>query len=171
MYLGWTWKWKSQCCCCFTWIVFIEINFTVAFLLMRKTCDYQFASKVGGWGILRNGGGILVTGGMILKWGYWSPLFFASLPSPPLKTKKIRILKIWKNCWRYHHFTYIYQKLHEVWGTVPEIKTETDKIFVILGHFPPWKSKFWMKKACRDVIILHLHTKNHNHMMYASWDI
>ena len=40
--------------CCFTWIVFIELNFTLAFLLIRKTWDDQLADKVGGWGILRN---------------------------------------------------------------------------------------------------------------------
>ena len=40
----------------FSWIVFIELNFTVAFLLIRKSWDDGFAGKVGGWGILRNGG-------------------------------------------------------------------------------------------------------------------
>ena len=38
------------------WIVFIEVNFTVAFLLIRKTWDDGFAGQVGEWGILRNGG-------------------------------------------------------------------------------------------------------------------
>ena len=47
---------KPALCCCFTWIVFIELNFTVAFLLKRKTWDDRFASKVGGWVILRNRG-------------------------------------------------------------------------------------------------------------------
>ena len=51
---------KPTLCCCFTWIVFIELNFTVAFLLIRKSWDDRFAGKVGGvdggWGILRNGG-------------------------------------------------------------------------------------------------------------------
>ena len=42
--------------CCFTWTVFIELNCTVVFLLIRKCWDDQFASKVGGWGILRNRG-------------------------------------------------------------------------------------------------------------------
>ena len=46
---------KPTLCCCFTWIVFIELNFTVTFLLIRKTQDDRFAGKVGGWGILRNG--------------------------------------------------------------------------------------------------------------------
>ena len=35
---------------------------------MRKIWDNRFAGKLEGWGILRNGG-ILVIGGMILKWG------------------------------------------------------------------------------------------------------
>ena len=33
---------KPTLCCCFVWIVFIEINFTVAFLLIRKTWDGRF---------------------------------------------------------------------------------------------------------------------------------
>ena len=47
--------------CCFTWVRFIELNFTVSFLFIRKTWDDWFAGKVGGWGILRHGG-ILVMG-------------------------------------------------------------------------------------------------------------
>ena len=53
---------KPTLCCCFTWIVFIELNFTVAFLLIRKTWDDQFPGKVGGgmrdfkkWGDPSNG--------------------------------------------------------------------------------------------------------------------
>ena len=42
---------KPMLYCYFTWIVFIELNFTVAFLLIRKTWDEQFVSKVGGGGI------------------------------------------------------------------------------------------------------------------------
>ena len=41
---------KTTLYCCFTWIVFIELNFTVAFLLIRKTWDDGFAGKVGGMG-------------------------------------------------------------------------------------------------------------------------
>ena len=47
---------KPVLCCCFTWIVLIELNFTVAFLLKRKTWDDRFAGKVGRWVILRNRG-------------------------------------------------------------------------------------------------------------------
>ena len=53
---------KPTLCCCFTWIVFIELNFTVAFLLIRKTWDGRFAGKVWGWGILRNGGILVIEG-------------------------------------------------------------------------------------------------------------
>ena len=31
-------------------------------------------------------------------------------PFTSLKTLKIKILKIWKNTWRYHHFTLVHQK-------------------------------------------------------------
>ena len=34
-------------CHWFTWIAFIEHNFIVAFLLIRKTWDDRFAGKVG----------------------------------------------------------------------------------------------------------------------------
>ena len=36
----------------------------------------------------------------------------------------------------------------------------------------PQKSKFWkMKKFPGDIIILHMCNKNHNHMIYGSWDM
>ena len=38
---------KPTLCYCFTWIVFMELNFTVAFLLIRKSWDDRFAGKVG----------------------------------------------------------------------------------------------------------------------------
>ena len=41
---------KPTLCCCFIWIVFIKLNFTVAFLLIRKTWDHRFAGKGGGGG-------------------------------------------------------------------------------------------------------------------------
>ena len=52
---------KPTLCCCFTWMLFIELNFTVAFMLIRKTWEDRFADKVAGWGILKNGG-MLVMG-------------------------------------------------------------------------------------------------------------
>ena len=49
-------KKKPTLCCCFTWIVFIELNFAVSFLSIRKTWDDQFAGKVGARGFLKLGG-------------------------------------------------------------------------------------------------------------------
>ena len=57
---------KATLCCFFTWIVIIEFNFAVAFLLIRKTWYGQFVSKVRGWEILRKRR-------MILKWGVDTP--------------------------------------------------------------------------------------------------
>ena len=62
MYFGVSLKMnKPTLFCYFTRIVFIKLNFTVAFLLIRKTWDHRFAGKGGGggggWGILRNRGG------------------------------------------------------------------------------------------------------------------
>ena len=68
-----------------------------------------------------------------------------------------------------------------IWGTVPEIQSETDRIFY---HFEPFFFPFppllnnlenqnfeKMKKVYVDVIILRMFTKNHDHVMYASWDM
>ena len=54
------------------------------------------------------------------------------------KTRKIRILKKMKtNCWRYHHFTYVYQKpqLYEVQFLRYEVR---ENFFVILPHSLPF---------------------------------
>ena len=53
---------KSTLSCCFTWIVLIELNSTAAFLLIWKTWDERFNGKVEGWGILRNGGILVMMG-------------------------------------------------------------------------------------------------------------
>ena len=68
---------KPTLFCCFTFILFIELNFTVAFLLVRKTWDDQFADKVGGMGDFKKwvgGGGYPSNGGIILEWGVDTPL-------------------------------------------------------------------------------------------------
>ena len=59
-----------------------------------------------------------------------------------------------------------------------DMESETNRIFCHFGPFfallppPPNNPKNQnfekMEKASGDVIILHLCTKNHNHMMYAS---
>ena len=47
---------KPALCCCFTWTVYIDLNFTVAFFLRRKTWNDRFAVRVAGWEILQIGG-------------------------------------------------------------------------------------------------------------------
>ena len=47
---------KPMSCSCFTCVVFIEHNFTDAFLLIRKTWDDEFTAKVGGAGDGGDGG-------------------------------------------------------------------------------------------------------------------
>ena len=37
---------KQTLCCCFTWIVFIKLNFTVAFLLINKTWVGRFIGNI-----------------------------------------------------------------------------------------------------------------------------
>ena len=61
---------------------------------------------------------------------------------------------------------------------VPEIRRKTDKVFCHFGPFfallPPlttWKIFKKMERASWDVIILHMCTKNHYHMMFATWDM
>ena len=53
------------------------------------------------------------------------------------KPEKLDFWKNEKNCWRYHHFTIVYQKTqsYEV-QLVPEIWSEIE-FFAILGHFLP----------------------------------
>ena len=67
MYFRVNLKMKKPVLCCFTWIVFIKLDFTVAFLLIRKT----WTGKRGmtdlpvRWGMrdFKKWGGILVMGG------------------------------------------------------------------------------------------------------------
>ena len=78
-----------------------------------------------------------------------------------------------------HHFVVN----HKSWpvklnpGLVPGSVKETE-CFVILGHFLPFyptnnlkNQKFEkIKNNPRDKIILHKFTKNHDNMLYCSWD-
>ena len=51
MYFRGNLKWKKPAfCCCFTWIVFVKLNFTAAFQLIRKTWNDRFVGKVGDGG-------------------------------------------------------------------------------------------------------------------------
>ena len=75
MYFRVNLKMKKPICCCFAWMKFIELNFPVAFLSIRKTWDDQFPGKVGGWEILRNGGILVMGGGGDFEMGRLIPLY------------------------------------------------------------------------------------------------
>ena len=88
--------------------------------------------------------------------------------------------KMKKNCWRYHHFTHVYQKPQSY--EVQFLRYGVRQFFlVIFGHFLPLFSPLpnnpenqnfeKMKKASGDVIILNLSNNKHNHMMYAYSDM
>ena len=66
---------KPTLYCCFTCIVFIELNFTVAFLLLRKTWDDRFAGGGGGGGggVGKKGGGGAWKGGDDFEMEGWDP--------------------------------------------------------------------------------------------------
>ena len=67
-----------------------------------------------------------------------------------------------------------------IWSMVPEIWSMTDRIFLSFWTFfalKTWKIKIlkkWKnkkKKTSGDIIILPIRTKNHDHMLYCSWDM
>ena len=68
-----------------------------------------------------------------------------------------------------------------IWYIVTKISSGQTNIFVILSHFLPFYptnnpknkilKKMKKKKMPGDIIILHKCTKNHDHMLYCSWDI
>ena len=98
--------------------------------------------------------------------------FFALLP-PFLKTKKKS--EFWKNENKLLEISSFYTcapKTTIIRGTVPEIQSETNRIFCHFGSFfailsphnPDNQNFEKMKRASGDVTILHMHTKNHNYM-------
>ena len=61
--------------------------------------------------------------------------FLASLI--PLKTRKIRILKKWKNCWRHHFAHVVFQKLQSYEVPFLRYRMRQTEFFVVLDHFLP----------------------------------
>ena len=79
----------------------------------------------------------------------------------PLSLSLYSTLK--KNTCRYH-----YQNLDD--STKSWDIKENILNLVILGHYLPfYPSKNPKIKILKNVITLHMRTKNHNHMMYGSW--
>ena len=101
--------------------------------------------------------------------------FFALLP-----IEQPRKSKFWKNrnAWRCHHFTQVHHNdNHMMYGSCN--MKHNRQFFVILDHFLHFnltknqKNKNFekMKKKPGDTIILLKCIKNHDHILYCSWDI
>ena len=107
-------------------------------------------------------------------WSWKLQVKFCPFIIPTLKTRKIRIWKNNKKLLEISSFYTCVSKTTIIWGTAPEIWSETDIIF---WHFEPFfslllpnRKKFWKnEKASGYVIILHMCTKNHD-MMYGDME-
>ena len=81
-----------------------------------------------------------------------------SYPFTPLTTRKTKFWKNEKNTWRYHHFTYVYQKYIHSGTFFPFYPTSPIKILKKI-------------KETSEDIILQMWTINDSHMMYGFWDM
>ena len=118
-----------------------------------------------------------------LKYGAWQTDFlsfwtifccFTSLTTWKIKIKK----KNEKNTWQNYHFTHVYHKFQSYDDGYWDIEHDRQNFLVILDHFLPFyppnhpkNQNFEKMKRTGDIIILHMHTKNNNHMMYSSWNM
>ena len=100
-------------------------------------------------------------------WGRWGTPqnFLLAFINGFWKTRKIRLLVKWKNLLEISPFYKCVPKTTIIWGTVSEIRSETE-FFVILGNFNPLSPNNpqncnfkKMEKISGDVIILNLCNK------------
>ena len=98
-------------------------------------------------------------------------LFFALLAH--YWAQKLKFGKIVKKLWEILSFYTCVPSIKIIRCMVPEIWNSIDKIFfVILGNFNTLKNEnIKREKTPGDIIILHNCTKNHDHMLYYSWDM
>ena len=100
-------------------------------------------------------------------------------PFSPLDNLENQNFNNEKNTWIYYHFTHLHHKWlsYDVWFL--RYGAQQTQFFVILDCFCPITPlatqklkilKKW-KKTPSDIIILHMCTRNDNHMMYGSWDM
>ena len=104
--------------------------------------------------------------------------FLPSYPRNSPKNENWKKLK--KSTWKYHHFTQVYEKSWSYAILFLRYGAWRMKLLLfMLGYFlplyphnSPKNEKFKkMKKMLRDIIILHVCTKIHDHMLYCSWDM
>ena len=117
----------------------------------------------------------------IYWWTWKTNIYWKNWWSWPIKNQIILVLtmlhffffKLKKNTRRYYYFTPVYQK--SWWYDLQFLRYRAWQSEASnFGSFYPLKNhknqKFSKnKKIPRDIIILHMCTKNHNHMVYSSW--
>ena len=92
----------------------------------------------------------------------------------PHKNPKIKVLKNEKICWRYHHFTHVYQNSQSYDVRFLRYRVRQTEFFVILGHFLPFQppdnlenQNFKIEKnTWRYYHFTHLH---HKWQSYDAW--
>ena len=100
----------------------------------------------------------------------------------PLSPSKLKIQNFGKNektTWIYYHFANVYHKWNHIMYGSWETEHMMDRICCYFDHYwpfylsnnPKYQSFEEMSKALGDIIVLHMCTINHNHMMYSSWNI
>ena len=115
-----------------------------------------------------------------LKLAFVGHFFFHLNPLQKQKKKKSKFWKSAKNCWRYHHFAHVHQKSWSYDAKLLRYGVRQTRFFLSFwAIFCPSTPSLMtrknqnfarMKNALGDIIILHMCTINHNHIMYASWD-
>ena len=94
--------------------------------------------------------------------------FFALYPT---NNTKIKILRKWKNTWKYHHFTHVYLNYNYMMYDCWDMKRDRQRFFVILDHSLPFyptnnpKLQPWIYHHFEQVY------ENHDHMLYRFWDM
>ena len=99
-------------------------------------------------------------------------------PFTPYGPRKSKFLKYQEKTGRYYHFTNVYHKRQSydvLFLRYGLQRTESFAFFALLPPPPPNNTKNQqfqkMKKKPGNIIILHMWTKNDNHVIYGSWDI
>ena len=99
--------------------------------------------------------------------------FFALLPH--YWPQKLKFGKNAKNALEILSFYTCVPLIKTIWCMAPEIWSSTDRMFLsswaIFCPFTPTPTPKQPEKSPGDIIILHNSTKNHDHMLYCSWDM
>ena len=101
------------------------------------------------------------------RWGTPQNFFLAFIDELK-KNLKNQNFENWKHCWRYHHFTRL-PKITIIWRTVPEIRSETGRIFCHFGSFFALLNCLMIPKIQNDNL-LYIH-EYHKWRSCYSWNI